>query len=115
GQSTVRGFKNFTLGPKDANGGYTGGNKAWFTNAEMYFPISEAAKLRGVIFYDMGQNLNETSSFDQLFSIKPGMGAGMGLRFNSPLGNIALDWGFNLSPQPGQKTQVLYFSAGQSF
>ena len=115
GQSTVRGFKNFTLGPKDANGGYTGGNKAWFTNAEMYFPISEAAKLRGVIFFDTGQNLNETSSFDQLFSTKPGMGAGMGLRFNSPLGNIALDWGFNLSPQPGQKTQVLYFSAGQSF
>ncbi len=115
GQSTVRGFKNFTLGPKDISGSYTGGNKAWFTNAEMYFPISEAAKLRGVIFYDMGQNLNETSSFDQLFTTKPGMGAGMGLRFNSPLGNIALDWGFNLSPQPGQKTQILYFSAGQSF
>ncbi len=115
GQSTVRGYRNFQLGPKDAAGGYTGGNKAWFTNAEMYFPIYEPAKLRGVIFYDMGQNLNELSSFDQLFTTKPGMGAGMGVRFNSPLGNIALDWGFNLSPQPGQKTQVLYFSAGTSY
>jgi outer membrane protein insertion porin family len=116
GQGTVRGFKNFQLGPQDpATGGFTGGNKAWFGNAEMYFPIYEPAKLRGVVFYDVGNNLNEDSSFQKLFSSRLGHGAGVGLRFNSPLGNIALDWGFNLSPQSGERAQVLYFSAGTSY
>jgi outer membrane protein insertion porin family len=116
GANTIRGFKNFTISPKDpTTGGETGGNKAYFVNAEVIFPVYDPLRLRGVVFFDAGNNLNETSSLSDLFTQKPRMAAGIGIRFNSPMGAIRLDWGFNLDPQPGERKQVLTFTAGSQF
>jgi outer membrane protein insertion porin family len=116
GANTIRGFKNFTISPKDpTTGGETGGNKAYFVNAEVIFPVYDPMRLRGVVFFDAGNNLNETSSLSDLFTQKPRMAAGIGIRFNSPMGAIRLDWGFNLDPQPGERKQVLTFTAGSQF
>jgi outer membrane protein insertion porin family len=116
GANTIRGFKNFTISPKDpTTGGETGGNKAYFVNAEVIFPVYDPMRLRGVVFFDAGNNLDETSSLSDLFTQKPRMAAGIGIRFNSPMGAIRLDWGFNLDPQPGERKQVLTFTAGSQF
>ena len=116
GANTIRGFKNFTIGPKSPiTGGETGGNKAYFINTELIFPVYEPLRMRGVVFFDFGNNLAELASLGDLFTQEPRMGAGIGIRFNSPIGAIRLEWGFNLNPQPGEKGQVLHFSAGGQF
>lgn len=116
GANTIRGFKNFTMSPKDpVTGGETGGNKAYFVNTEIIFPVYDPLRMRGVVFLDVGNNLDETSSLSDLFTQQPRMGAGIGIRFNSPMGAIRLDWGFNLNPRPGERKQVLSFTAGSQF
>jgi outer membrane protein insertion porin family len=114
--NTIRGFKNFTISPKDpTTGGLTGGNQAWFANNEILFPLYEQLRMRGLVFFDAGNNLNENSSFVDLFSTRIYTAAGVGLRFQSPLGAIRVEWGFNLNPHQGEKSQVLGFTAGTSF
>lgn len=111
GANSIRGFKNFTVGPKDPAGVAKGGNKAFFIQNEILFPLYEPLKMRGVVFFDTGNAFDELSNFE--WDVE--YGAGVGIRFVSPLGAIRLDWGFNLNPQPGEKKQVLYFSAGTVF
>jgi outer membrane protein insertion porin family len=116
GANTIRGFKNFTVSPKSpVTGGYTGGNKAYFVNTEIIFPLYEPLRMRGVVFYDIGNNLAELASLGDLFTQQPRQGAGIGIRFNSPMGAIRLEWGFNLDRREGERSQVLYFTAGGAF
>jgi outer membrane protein insertion porin family len=117
GIDSIRGFRNFSISPKDpvTGDGETGGNKAGFINAEILFPLYEPMRMRGVIFFDIGNTYSEQDSFDALFLRRAKRAAGVGLRFNSPLGSIRLDFGFNLAPQQGEKHAVLHFSAGTSF
>lgn len=116
GINSIRGFRNFTVSPKDpTTDGLTGGNKAWYTNTEVLFPIYEQLRMRGLVFFDIGNNLDESSTFGDLFTKRMYRAAGVGLHFMSPLGAIRLEYGFNLSPQQGEKSGVLSFSAGSSF
>jgi outer membrane protein insertion porin family len=39
-------------------------------------------------------------------------GAGIGMRYATPVGPVNFDWGFKLSPRPGEDTSVFYFSLG---
>jgi outer membrane protein insertion porin family len=113
GINTIRGFRNFTISPTDPAGGdgLTGGNKAFFINNEILFPLYEPLRMRGVVFCDVGNAFDERSGFE--WSVKRSVG--IGIRFNSPLGAIRLDWGFNLAPAPHEKIQVLHFAAGTAF
>ncbi len=113
GTNTIRGFRNFTISPKDpaGGGGLTGGNKAFFVNNEILFPLYDPLRVRGLVFFDLGNVFDERDNF------KPAVkrSAGVGIRFTSPLGAIRLEWGFNLSRQPGERMQVLHFTAGTAF
>ena len=113
GAGTVRGFRNFTISPKDPAGGdgITGGNKAFFINNEVLFPLYEALRMRGLVFFDLGNVFDEREKFH--WSVKRSVG--IGIRFTSPIGAIRLEYGFNLAPEKGEKTTVLHFSAGTTF
>jgi outer membrane protein insertion porin family len=113
GTNTIRGFRNFTVSPKDPAGGdgLTGGNKSFFINHEMLFPLYEPLKMRGVVFFDVGNAFDERSDFE--WSVKKA--AGVGIRFTSPLGAIRLEWGFNLAREQGERMQVIHFTAGTTF
>ncbi len=111
GINSIRGFRNFTISPRDDAGNETGGNKAFFINTEVLFPIYEPLRMRGLVFYDLGNAFDEREPFK--WSVK--QGAGVGIRFVSPIGAIRLEWGFNLSPKDGERKQVLHFTAGVSF
>lgn len=117
GPNTLRGFRNFTVSPTDPAGGdgLTGGNKAWFVNTELLYPLYDPMRLRGLVFFDIGNNLDERSSLTDLFTSNARYSAGVGIRFNSPIGAMRLEWGFNLNQRENEKLQVLHFSAGTSF
>ncbi|MBI2458654.1 MAG: outer membrane protein assembly factor BamA [candidate division NC10 bacterium] len=113
GVGSIRGFRNFTISPRETEGGdgITGGNKAFFINNEVLFPLYEALKMRGLVFVDLGNVFDERGNFE--WSVK--RSAGLGIRFTSPIGAIRLEYGFNLAPEKGERAQVLHFSAGTAF
>jgi len=132
GANNIRGFRNFTISPKGQGPpipqppgipsppteGLIGGNLAWFSNWEMIFPLYDPVRLRGAFFFDAGQSYATDESpwtFTDIFKQEIKRSAGVGIRFNSPLGAIRLDWGFNLHKLPGERFQVVHFSAGTSF
>ena len=113
GVGSIRGFRNFTISPRETGGGdgVIGGNKAFFINNEILFPLYEPLKMRGLVFVDLGNVFDERSNFE--WSVK--RSAGLGIRFTSPIGAIRLEYGFNLAPGKGERAQVLHFSAGTAF
>ncbi len=113
GSNSIRGFRNFTISPKDPTGGegLTGGNKAFFVNNEILFPLYEQLRMRGLVFFDLGNVFDERDNFE--LAVK--RSAGVGISFTSPIGAIRLEWGFNLARKAGERHQVLHFSAGTAF
>jgi outer membrane protein insertion porin family len=112
GASSVRGFKNFSISPKDpTTGAATGGNKAYFINHEIIFPILEQFNVRGLLFFDLGNAWDERSGFQ--LSLR--RSAGPGIRLNTPLGTVGVIMGFNLGRKQGEKRTVFTFTVGSSF
>jgi outer membrane protein assembly factor BamA len=71
------------------------GDAFYLLRAELRFPL--AGELYGGVFADVGNVWANVESFD-LFV--PRWNAGVGLRIATPVGPIALDYGFNLDPRP---------------
>jgi len=112
GINSIRGFKAFSIGPKAPNGEVIGGDKELLFNFELTFPLASEIKLRGVIFFDAGNafDVGESYRMDKLRT-----SAGVGLRWLSPLGPLRLEWGYNISPQEGEKRHSLDFTVGTFF
>ncbi len=113
GLNTLRGFKPYSVGPTDPNTGeYLGGNKEIIVNLELIFPLFEDIKMKGVVFFDMGNvwGSDENMSLSDLrYSI------GGGIRWYSPMGPIRVEWGYNLDPKPDESQAEWNFSIGTSF
>jgi len=95
GMSTLRGYDL----------GEFSGDKSLVFNAEYRFPLSE--NFQAVVFADWGQTwgISENFNFDELK-----FGRGVGVRFDTPLGSIRLDYGIGESG-----VGKTYFSIGQTF
>ena len=112
GINTIRGFRNFTVGPKDpVTDNPVGGNKAFFMNHEILFPVYEPLKMRGLVFFDLGNAFREGEPFK--WSVKRSVG--IGVRFTSPLGALRLEIGLNLARKHGERQEMLHFTAGTAF
>ncbi|MCX8161164.1 MAG: translocation/assembly module TamB domain-containing protein [Candidatus Saccharicenans sp.] len=111
GGTSIRGFKLDAVGPIDIWTGLPeGGEGMLVTNQELRFPIYKI--FRGVLFLDAGNVYSRLSDFN------PGRlrtGAGFGLRIDSPLGLIRIDYGFNLKPRLDEPRSTLFISIGQAF
>jgi outer membrane translocation and assembly module TamA len=66
----------------------------------------------GVVYYDVG-NVYATPNGLSRFDLRQGIGAG--LRFQSPIGLIRFDCGFNPFCRSGEPSTVLFLSIGQAF
>ena len=102
--------QRFSIGGADTLRGYKDdqfrGNSMLRGTAEYRFPIRK--KIQGALFYDIGYawDKRDQSAFD-LGLLESGYG--IGLRINSPLGPIKLDWG------KGKQRSRFHFSFGGQF
>lgn len=115
GLNSIRGFKYAKVSPIDPlSGDRIGGDKMWYTNTELVFPLLETQGLMGVLFFDSGQVLNDDEDWaDASDSIKKG--TGLEVRWLSPMGPLRLVWGYNLEPSAGEDDSVWDFSVGGVF
>jgi len=115
GLNSVRGFEYATISPTDPDTGEDiGGDKMWYTNTEVIFPILDSQGIKGVVFYDTGQVLLDDEDFlDSSSSIK--QAAGLGFRWLSPMGPLRIVWGYNLDPDEDEEESVWDFSVGGTF
>ena len=91
GSTTLRAFGRDQAGTK------RGGNALAILNVEYRFPIRfPISGLGGAVFYDTGTTFSHISDF-YLGAFTHT--AGFGLRYDTPLGPIVLDFGFNLNRQ----------------
>ena len=111
GSDSVRGYPYQRLGPLDSAGRPLGGEAMALGSVEVRFPIYQ--ELGGVVFMDMG---NAWESMNTAFgSLR--YTTGFGLRYNTPVGPLRIDIGYQLNPpsnEPFDRYEA-YLSVGQAF
>jgi outer membrane protein assembly complex protein YaeT len=123
GADTVRGYSFQGLPPLDENGNPLGGVSSFLANLELRYPIYK--ELSGVVFVDMG--VLDESPFRYNFGDMR-YTSGLGLRYNTIVGPVRLDFGYKLNPptrgdvglltnpdKPVEDRWHIYFSIGQTF
>lgn len=110
GRSTVRGYEQDTLGPKGSDGNPTGGNAFLMGNLELRTSIIKSIGL--VTFLDMGNLWRKTKDIDPADLRYT---TGIGLRYNTPVGPIRLDYGYKLDREHGESQSEIHFSIGHAF
>jgi outer membrane protein insertion porin family len=109
GINSVRGYRNRTLGPEDENGREYGGSKQLVNNLELIFPLINSAGFKGVVFYDVGQAFDDDQSIE-IDALRQAWG--YGIRWNSPMGPIRVEFGYPIARQDGERGVQTMFSFG---
>jgi len=121
GTSSVRGFRNGTLGPRDANGDALGGDQRLIANAEIFFPLpglKDDQSLRMSAFVDAGAAFgpNDAQGLYSEFEVDDlRYSAGVALLWVSPLGPLKFSLARPLVKQDGDRTEVFQFTLGNVF
>jgi outer membrane protein insertion porin family len=111
--NSIRGFKSSSVSPiNPVNDEKYGGDKMWFGNVELHFPLMTDAGLRGVVFSDFGNVYAQDDDWD-FGTMKKS--AGLGINWLSPVGPLRLVWGYNLDSQPGDEDAQWDFAMGGNF
>lgn len=110
GDRTVRGYAFKEIGPKDDSGTHLGGTMFALGNLELRFDL--VGKLRGVLFLDAGE-----LSSDQTGQPASGFkaSAGAGLRYETLVGPVRLDWGRKLKPEENSASSRWHLTIGYPF
>lgn len=110
-ETTLRGYKYWTVSPLDADNDPIGGRSLLVYSLEGRWRINE--KWGGVLFYDIGNVYKDPlPRFDE----KMLQSVGVGARYFTPVGPIRMDIAFPLNPRKGLDNSFqFYFSIGQSF
>lgn len=110
GRTTVRGYEQDTLGPKGLDGNPTGGNVFLMENLEIRTSLGKGIGI--VAFLDGGNvwvKTNDINPADIKFT------TGLGLRYNTPVGPIRIDYGHKLQKEKGESSGEIHFSIGHAF
>ena len=111
GPTSIRSYNYQKVGPLDPNGEPLGGR------LELVWHLAEfrlqVYKMFGLVgFVDVG---NIWSGITDLTFNHTAIAVGPGLRVNTPVGLLRLDWGINPDHRIGQAPSKLYFGMGQAF
>ena len=109
GSATVRGYRYQSVGPEFVDGNPTGGTAVSAGTVEFRQRILGSYGLVG--FVDAGQ----VSSNGVPFSSHWQVGAGIGVRYYTPIGPIRLDVAVPLDRERGDDSFELYIGIGQAF
>lgn len=133
GPSSVRGFKESFLGPRDSFGRPYGGNVLVASQLEIILPLPAkfASQARASVFYDIGNvfNTGEVAFTDKLgapIEYKPEFdelraSVGIGVQWLAPLGLFRFSYAFPLNEYSGNdryygdEVERFQFSIGQAF
>ncbi|MBE0425982.1 MAG: outer membrane protein assembly factor BamA [Nitrospirae bacterium] len=110
GRTTVRGYEQDSLGPKGVDGTPTGGNAFFMENLEVRTSLGRGIGL--VAFLDGGNawlDLKDINPADFRFT------TGLGLRYNTPVGPLRIDYGHKLQREKDESKGELHFSIGHAF
>jgi len=118
GASTVRGWGRYEVSPLGTSGLPIGGNTMFAFSTEVRMALR--GRIGGVLFLDAGNVWADHRSVD-LGDIRYAIGPG--LRYQTPVGPIRLDLGYQLNPNdalrisgnPQLRRWRLHFSIGQAF
>jgi outer membrane protein assembly complex protein YaeT len=118
GATTLRGWGRYEVSPLSGTGLPIGGDTMLSFSTEMRAALK--GKLGGVMFLDAGNVWTDFRAID-LGTIRYAVGTG--LRYQTPVGPIRLDFGYQLNPIPGLEVngqpQIrpwrVHFSIGQAF
>lgn len=88
-----------------------GGNKQIILNVEYLFDIFKEARIKGVLFYDMGNAFEEQNY--KLWNLRRSVG--FGFRWFSPLGPLRFEWGIPLDRKEDEESILFDFSIGSPF
>jgi outer membrane protein insertion porin family len=112
GVNSVRGFRSYTIGPKDDLGNPRGGSQKLLGNVELFFPfpgLEHDRSVRMSSFVDAAMVGDKLDSRDLRYS------TGLSLLWVSPLGPLKFSVGVPLRKQPLDSTQTLQFTVGGVF
>lgn len=116
GRKTVRGFKDFSLGPRDEHEDPLGGNLKIAGNMEVLFPAPFKLMEKSVrlgLFVDAGNVYDITEGKFDLGEIRYSTGiSGFWL---SPFGAFGVSLGFPLNDEPEDDTEIFQFAFGSAF
>ncbi len=118
GATTLRGWGRYEVSPLSGSGLPIGGHT--FANASVELRVPIVGKFGGVLFFDAGNVWSEPWDFnldDLRYDIGPGF------RYQTPIGPVRLDLGFQLNPIEGllvngekqKRPMRIHFSIGQAF
>ena len=120
GGATLRGFKNFGVGPRDTvSEDALGGDWFYTGTGQVTFPIGLPSELgiRGRAFTDLGSlgkaesdtisNVNDTGSLR--------MSVGLGISWSSPFGPVSMDFARAVLREDFDETEVFRFNFGTRF
>lgn len=110
GENTVRGYLEGEASPLDSQGEQVGAESFALLNFEVEQRVYADFSVVG--FYDVVGNSRDgdfNGNVDYLSSI------GLGLRYQSVVGPIRLEYGYNLNPRPEDSAGALHFSIGFPF
>lgn len=111
GGGSIRGYGYQLVGPLDAAREPLGGRSVVEGSAEARYRVTKTIGV--VAFLDAG---NAYSTATPKFSQPLQLGAGVGLRYYTPIGPVRADIGVPLNPRPGiDNSFQVYFSLGQAF
>ena len=109
GARSVRSFPERELGPSLGGDPY-GGEFSWAVNTELSRSI--VGSLRAVAFVDSGAVNGDYTGLRQ-GGVE--VAAGLGLRFELPIGPVRLEYGHNLTQGPSEPSGTFHFAIGATF
>lgn len=122
GAGSVRGYRYGTVGTIGPYGPIevgpdgilyrVGGNKELIFNIEYIFPIVPAARLKGLLFYDMGRAFND---YEPIRSLQLRHSYGWGFWWLSPMGPLRFEWGYIVNRKATDQPSQFEFSIGAQF
>ena len=110
GRSTIRGFRENSLGPRGSEGGVIGGDMLFANNFELRYLVADNTSIH--TFFDAGTVFlrDISTSFDDIRT-----STGIGVRYLSPIGPIGFDVGHPLDEKAGEPSIRFHFSIGSNF
>ncbi|MEJ1354312.1 MAG: outer membrane protein assembly factor BamA [Candidatus Sedimenticola sp. (ex Thyasira tokunagai)] len=117
GVKSVRGFKDYSLGPRDSSDDPLGGNLKVVANGELFFPAPfklMEKTIRLGLFVDAGA-IYDTSGGSDIDLGELRYSTGGSVFWLSPMGALGMSLGYPLNAKSGDDKEVFQFTFGSAF